>query len=130
MHSSFVISMADGRAMYLQLIEQVRQRVAIGDWPSGHELPSIRELAAELSVSVITIKRAYLELEREGIIVTRHGRGSFVADTNVVTLDLFNRDLDRHLEAAARLAAQLRIDPETLELRLRQATNALTQDVS
>ena len=61
--------------MYLQIMDQVRRRVAVGDWPPGQELPSIRALAASIQVSVITVKRAYLELEREGVIVTRQGRG-------------------------------------------------------
>ena len=80
MHSSLFISQADTRPMYLQIVEQIRQRVAAGDWPPGTELPSIRTLAADLRVSVITVKRAYLDLETEGVIVTRHGRGSCVAD--------------------------------------------------
>ncbi len=70
MHSWLTISLSDPRALYLQIIEQVKRRVAVGDLTPGTEIPSIRELAADLKVSVITIKRAYLELEREGVIVT------------------------------------------------------------
>ena len=65
--------------MYLQIVEQIKQRVSVGDWVSGQEIPSIRQLAVALCVSVITVKRAYLELEREGVIVTQHGKGSMVA---------------------------------------------------
>ena len=74
--------------MYLQIMEQIRHRIAVGDWEPGRELPSIRALAASVQVSVITVKRAYLELEREGVIVTRHGIGSFVAGLLVVGLDV------------------------------------------
>ena len=49
------------------------------EWKAGDEIPSIRQLAVDLRVSVITVKRAYLELEREGLIVSQHGKGSFVA---------------------------------------------------
>jgi GntR family transcriptional regulator len=80
MHSDLTISHADRRPMYLQIMEQIRHRVAIGDWKPGHELPSIRALAVATQVSVITVKRAYLELERGGVIVTRQGKGSFVAE--------------------------------------------------
>ncbi len=73
-HSWITISLADPRALYLQVIEQIKRRVAVGDLPPGAELPSIRQLAAELKISVITIKRAYLELEREGVILTRQGK--------------------------------------------------------
>ena len=67
MYSDVVISQADRRPMYLQIMEQVRRRIAVGDWAAGHEIPSIRALAASVQVSVITVKRAYLELERAGI---------------------------------------------------------------
>jgi len=70
MHSDIVISQTDSRPMYLQIMEQVKQRVAVGDWAAGEEIPSIRQLAVALRVSVITVKRAYLELEREGVILT------------------------------------------------------------
>jgi DNA-binding transcriptional MocR family regulator len=61
--------------MYLQIMEQIKRRIAVGDWKAGEALPSIRQLAADLQVSVITVKRAYLELEREGVIATQHGKG-------------------------------------------------------
>jgi len=74
MHSELTISQADPRPMYLQIIEQVRRRIAVGDWGPGQEIPSIRALAVSTRVSVITVKRAYLELEHAGVIVTRHGK--------------------------------------------------------
>ena len=61
--------------MYLQIMEQIRHRIAVGDWQPGQEIPSIRALAVATAVSVITVKRAYLELERAGVIVTRQGKG-------------------------------------------------------
>jgi GntR family transcriptional regulator len=73
MPSDFVISQTDGRPMYIQIMEQIKQRISVGDWKAGQAIPSIRQLAADLQVSVITIKRAYLELEREGVIATQHG---------------------------------------------------------
>ena len=65
--------------MYLQIMEQIKQRITVGDWAEGQPIPSIRQLAVDLQVSVITVKRAYLELEREGVIVTQQGKGSHVA---------------------------------------------------
>jgi GntR family transcriptional regulator len=104
-------------------MEQIRARIAAGDWPAGKELPSIRALAAALSVSVITIKRAYLDLETEGVIVTRHGKGSFVADVNGLAGDLQVAKLDEHLERAAEIGLQLGMTPEELEKRLRRAVD-------
>lgn len=123
MHSSLVISQADARPMYLQITEQIRMRVAAGDWPPGRELPSIRALAADLKVSVITVKRAYLDLEAEGVIVTRHGKGSFVADSQERVQAAQRAELDAHLVAAGRIAMTLGMGEDELMDRLRQAMN-------
>lgn len=119
MHSELLISQADPRPMYLQLVEQIRHRIAIGDWPPGHELPSIRALAAAVRVSVITVKRAYLDLERDGVIATRQGKGSFVADSAGLSTQLRYDELDTHLLAAAEVGRELGLTIENLELRLR-----------
>jgi GntR family transcriptional regulator len=107
--------------MYLQIKEQIRHRIAVGDWKTGREVPSIRALAIDLRVSVITIKRAYAELESEGVIVTRHGKGSFVAQSDDLSTDLQQQELEDHLVAAARLAKLLGIGEEELGARLRKA---------
>ena len=121
MYSGIHISQTDGRPMYLQIMEQIRARIAAKDWPAGKELPSIRALAAALNVSVITIKRAYLDLETEGVIVTRHGKGSFVADVNGLAGELQDKKLDEHLAVAAAIARQTGISEEELAARLRRA---------
>ena len=120
MNSGFQLSQADGRPMYRQIMEQVRRRVAVGDWPAGAQIPSIRALAVSLKVSVITVKRAYLELEREGVIATRQGKGSFVADTVDLDRKLRERELDGHLDRALGLASILGLSIEELVLRLRE----------
>jgi GntR family transcriptional regulator len=107
--------------MYLQIMEQIRHRVAVGDWLPGQEIPSIRALAVDLRVSVITVKRAYLELERAGIIVSRQGKGSFVAEDVSLGTSLQEQELDEHLEAAAEIATRLGLDDAQLEERLRDA---------
>jgi len=121
MYSGISISQTDARPLYLQIMEQIRQRIAAGDWAAGKELPSIRALAADLAVSVITIKRAYLDLESEGVIVTRHGKGSFVADVNGLAGELQEEKLDEHLAAAAAIARGLDLSDEELAARLRRA---------
>jgi GntR family transcriptional regulator len=105
--------------MYLQIKEQIRHRVAVGDWPPGHEIPSIRQLALEIRVSIITVKRAYLELEREGVIVTHHGKGSFVADGVEIATIAQERELDEHLAAAVRIGRLLGLSDAELAERLR-----------
>ncbi|HVS22217.1 MAG TPA: GntR family transcriptional regulator [Gammaproteobacteria bacterium] len=121
MHSDLTISHADRRPMYLQIMEQIRHRVAVGDWKPGHELPSIRALAVSTRVSVITVKRAYLELERDGVIVTRQGKGSFVADNVDLSAQLRHEELDEHLRAATEIGKHLGLTTDDLVGRLRDA---------
>lgn len=115
----FIISQSDKRPMYLQIMEQIRQRIAVGDWEAGDAIPSIRQLAVEMSVSVITVKRAYWELERDGVIVTRQGKGSFVAFDSEVGTRIREQELAQQLEKAARSAALLGLSSRDLEKRIR-----------
>src|ERR1700704_2813214 len=117
MNGGFIISQSDKRPMYLQIMEQIKQRVAVGDWTEGQSIPSIRQLAVDLQVSVITVKRAYLELEREGIIVTQQGKGSHVASDPGLGARLREQELDQHL--------QLGLQRRELEHRLREAGDRL-----
>lgn len=121
MHSELLISQTDPRPMYLQIVEQIRRRIALGDWPAGQELPSIRALAVSSQVSVITVKRAYFELERTGVIVTRQGKGSFVAESADLSRKLHHEELDAHLSGAADLAHLTGLTARELESRLRDA---------
>ena len=123
MNTNFIISQTDRRPMYLQLMEQIRRKIAVGDWKPGQEIPSIRALAASTRVSVITVKRAYMELEREGVIVTRQGRGSFVANDVGLGAHLQYQELDDHVAAILDLSSALGLSPEELEERLRDARN-------
>ena len=125
MHSDIVISQSDGRPMYLQIMEQVKQRVAVGEWAAGEEIPSIRQLAVALRVSVITVKRAYLELEREGVIVTQQGKGSMVAPDPALGARLYDEEFVEHIEQAARLGALLGLTGEEIARRTEEATRRL-----
>lgn len=120
-HSWITLSQSDPRALYLQVIEQIQRRIAVGDLPPGTELPSIRQLAADLSVSVITIKRAYLELEREGVITTRQGKGSVVSDRPGLPSSIAQRELAGHLNQAAQLGALLGLSKTELQRRIGEA---------
>ena len=116
-----ILSQADSRPMYLQIMDEISRRVALGDWAPGFRLPSIRELAAELKVSVITVKRAYLELERAGVIVTQQGRGSFVSEKIDVD-DVRQEELERIMEQAVRLGESMGLDHDDLVALLEQFT--------
>jgi GntR family transcriptional regulator len=120
-HSWITISQTDPRALYLQVIEQIQRRVAAGDLPPGTELPSIRQLAADLAVSVITIKRAYLELERNGTITTRQGKGSVVSDNPGPSTSIAQQELQSHLNEAAQLGALLGLSKTEMQRRISEA---------
>jgi len=94
--------------IYQQLVRQVREAVARGDLKAGAQLPSVRQLSRDLLVNPNTIARAYTELEREGLVVNRQGRGAFVAEPrDELTLDARRRrlleSLDRLLTEAVHL---------------------------
>src|SRR5215475_5686475 len=98
MPGALTLSQSDKRPMYLQIMEQIKQRIAVGDWMEGQPIHSIRQLAVDLQVSVITVKRAYYELEREGVILTQHGKGSRVSSTPGLATHLREQELRQHLE--------------------------------
>lgn len=103
--------------MYQQVIDQITAKIVAGDWPAGTALPSIRDLASANQVSVITVKRAYQELERSGVIVTRQGKGSLVAESLDAPRALLRDELEAHVEAllaCARLLGLSRKDIQTL----------------
>ena len=127
MHSDIVISQSDHRPMYLQIMEQVKQKVAVGDWAPGDEIPSIRQLAMDLLVSVITIKRAYLELEREGVIVTQQGKGSIVAQNPGLAPRLYNQEFSEHLEKVAQLGELLGLSSDEIARRTKEASSRLNE---
>lgn len=98
---------------YQQIVDQVRSLVLSGRLEPGTPLPSVRALAAELAVSVITTRRAYQELEREGVIVTRPGLGSTVADRRPEALEQARLDQVRaRLEEAVNEAERLGVAPD------------------
>ena len=76
------ISNSSGQPIYEQIVQQIKSLIILGKLNEGDPLPSMRLLAKELRISVITTKRAYEELEREGFIVSITGKGSFVAEKN------------------------------------------------
>ena len=80
------LSNAGQEPIYAQITRQIKQQILSGALRPGDALPSIRLLARELRISVITTKRAYEDLERDGFILTQQGRGSFVAEQNPALL--------------------------------------------
>ncbi len=120
MDHHFVLSQKDSRPMYLQIMEQIKWLVANGDWAPGDKVPSIRELAVSVRVSVITVKRAYQELEREGVLITQQGKGSFVAQNDDLGDQIMQKEIDKHLHHALTCAQAFGMSAEDLVQRLKQ----------
>ncbi|MGJ8679771.1 GntR family transcriptional regulator [Paraglaciecola sp.] len=114
------LSQTDSRPMYLQIMVQIKQKISVGDWQAGFHLPSIREMAAATGVSVITIKRSYSELEREGVIYTQQGRGSFVAESSDMRNELLLAELDEKLKQAVKHAKELGLSDAEITERIQQ----------
>jgi GntR family transcriptional regulator len=107
--------------IYAQITRQIKQQILSGQLQAGDALPSIRLLAKELRISVITTKRAYEDLEAEGFIRTMPGRGSFVAPQNPElhreeSLKQVEGHLQNAIEAARRGGISLAEVSETLQL--------------
>lgn len=126
-HRWLSLSQTDPRPLYLQVIEQIKRGVAIGDLAPGAEIPSIRQLAADLEISVITVKRAYLELEREGVIVTRQGRGSAIADDVDLSQGPQTDELTELLARAAELGSWMGLSRAELTRRLAAECDSLAK---
>ena len=84
MPSIFTVDPHSGVPIYLQLIEQVKRSVALGVLTPGEQLPTVKQLALDLTINANTVGRVYRELERDGVIETSPGRGSFVLDNGGV----------------------------------------------
>ncbi len=106
--------------LYEQIATQIADQILSGQLQPGAELPSIRKLASDLVISVITIKRAYQELESKGLIVTRPGIGSRVAEFTAADLHAMKlKKLRQQLRDVVRHAQQLQVDGDTLQKLLR-----------
>ena len=100
-----IISNVDDRPIYEQICQQIQSQILSGILQPGQLLPSIRALAKDLRISVITTKRAYDELEKEGYLYTVAGKGCYVAERNTQILRESQLiQLERHLREALRLA--------------------------
>ena len=94
-----ILTNAGGQPIYDQIVSQVKAQILSGKLKEGDALPSLRALAKDLRISVITTKRAYEELERDGFIETVTGKGSFVAAQNA---ELLREEALRRTEQALR----------------------------
>jgi GntR family transcriptional regulator len=110
-----IISNASDKPIYEQIASQIKGKIMSGELLPGDLLPSMRLLAKELRISVITTKRAYSDLEKEGFIETVTGKGSFIAaqNTNLIKEEQL-RQVENYLNQAVEIARVSNIDQEEL----------------
>ena len=111
-----IISNSNGKPIYEQITSQIKSLIMNGELKEGDALPSMRLLAKELHISVITTQRAYEELERDGFISTVVGKGSFVAGSNheILKEEQF-RLVEEYLQKAVDIARGSGISMEEME---------------
>ena len=112
---NIIISNASNQPIYEQIYAQIKNAIISGELSEGDALPSIRALAKDLRISVITTKRAYEELERDGFIYTVAAKGCFVALKNVGMIrEEKLKEIEEHMREILRLAPACKLSVEEL----------------
>lgn len=110
-----LINNKNGVPIYEQIYSQIKSQIISGELNEDSPLPSIRNLAKDLHISVITTKRAYEELERDGFIYTAQGRGCFVAAKNLDLLREENlKKIESHLEQVIKLSSVCNLNKDDI----------------
>ena len=112
---TILIDPTSATPLYEQIVQQIQRQILSGTLPQGELLPGVRTLAADLSVSIITTRRAYEELERDGYIKTLPGRGSIVSIENREhLLELHRQEMRGWLERAVSAAKAVGVSREEI----------------
>ena len=119
----FQINLQSGLPVYRQLMDQIKYYAASGILPVGAQLPSIRELARTLTVNPTTVVKAYTELEHEGVILNRQGKGAFLADTAPSLSEAVCE------ESLRRLARQLAVEATQMGAHRKQVLRLVEEEL-
>lgn len=112
---NIIISNAHNQPIYEQIYIQIKTLIVSGKLKEGELLPSIRNLAKDLRISVITTKRAYDELEKDGYIYSVAGKGSYVAEKNTEIIREANlKEIEEHIKIICQLAAGCNLDTDDI----------------
>lgn len=110
-----IISNSSVVPIYEQIKNAIINQIMSGELEENESIPSIRSLAQDIRISVMTIKKAYDELENEGYIITRQGKGSFVAPKNTSLLqEQAKKDIEKHIEEIKIIANKFDLDKKEL----------------
>ena len=120
-----VLSQASGLPYYRQIVERISDLIRGGQLAADEALPSIRELAAELAVSVITVKKAYEDLTASGLVVQQQGRGTFVApNASAASRAHLVADVRAELDRIVKRAIDLGLTREDVEVAVARSLSA------
>lgn len=110
-----IISNSSAIPIYEQIKNSIVEQILTGELNEDDVLPSIRTLASDIKISVMTIKKAYDELEEEGYIVTRQGKGSFVAPkSNELSIEKARKDIEEYILKIVEIANKFSIDKKDI----------------
>lgn len=110
----FHLDPRSGVSTYLQIVQQVKEALRLGTIDVGDQLPTVREVVADLAINPNTVAKAYRDLEREGLVVARQGRGTFVASTLARGSLRHHDELRAELERWLRSALDAGLDEESV----------------
>ena len=110
----FHLDPRSGVATYLQIVQQVKEALRLGTIDVGDQLPTVREVVADLAINPNTVAKAYRDLEHEGLVVARQGRGTFVASTLAPASLHHHEQLRTELERWIRSALVAGLDEESV----------------
>jgi GntR family transcriptional regulator len=123
----FHLDPGSGVATYLQIVQQVKEALRLGFLDVGDQLPTVREVVADLAINPNTVAKAYRDLEREGLVFARQGRGTFVASTlatpSLEHHEALRQELERWLAAAERAGLDEESIRALISTTLREARN-------
>lgn len=116
MFFKIIINISSLVPIYEQIIDQIKTMIRKGDLKQNDQLPSVRALSKELKISVLTVKKAYDELEREGFTVTVHGKGSYVTAANTeLMMEEQRKEVEQDLEQAILKGRRFGISDEDIK---------------
>src|SRR5262245_29360650 len=110
----FHLDPRSGLATYLQIVQQVKEALRLGVLDVGDQLPTVREVVADLAINPNTVAKAYRDLERDGLVVARQGRGTFVASTLAQASLRHHDELREQLERWIAAAEAAGLDEESI----------------
>jgi GntR family transcriptional regulator len=114
----FHLDPQSGVATYLQIVRQVQDALRLGTLDVGDQLPTVREVVADLAVNPNTVAKAYRELEHEGLVIARQGRGTFIASTLAPASLQHHAELRREFERWLASAQRAGLDEDSIRALL------------